>query len=359
MLLVLNDMLDFDDKLWQPSEEKNNWFLAKKYIFACGIKDEKYIKRYEAILAKYDIFWSRFTSQDKSPFENEKNLNYDVIFKSKINFILKDITQTKTEHTWNDVPIHACSWLFPYLAFSNLKYFINNNEVRNNRIYLSFVNNFINIVTKDKNQNELVIPKDTTKFKYEVNVVNFLDVSFQTNEFFDLNNLLVDRIFAGNFTEEDIINNLPCERIIFPQTKTSKLCWPLADDQFKNQDVNDEKQEVKRKEFDSIKTQILFQTNQQNINNILNQNSLCVLAYLVTLFYISNETIPNELYEVIKNKNHENKKQKIFFKRYVDILILKQNNNQIITKDIYDMISNKNYLIRFKIYLNGLPSNTM
>ena len=308
LILVLNENSNI--KLWKKSlNVSESWSDAKKYVFACGIKD-KYISKHEDLISRYDCFWELITSD--MPFEisirdypNALNADFIATSSTKMHLIL-------------------ISLIFPCIFLCNAIFFAARRNLNQAETLAKLAHRIAKLLLED-DKKYIIFTNDGDGLHYKSISLDQGLVSFQTNEFFDLNNLLIDRIVSENFTEEELMQNLPLQRIIFPNQKIT-LIWPLSGNQFSKSTNNNE--------FNlSTAKKIPFSTH-KNI-------SIRIIAYLCTLFYINdNGSIPKELLTLVDMNN--TKKDK-FFKDYIHLL--NKPIDQITPKDIYEMISNQTYSI--------------
>ncbi len=340
VLLVLNEYST--EKLWVKSNIAYEHFSSyvTKYLFACSIKDSRF-KKYESILSSYHHFWDALFGERDLFLEQSSNIDFkkaythvvvdDITEKTKIiheddflkiyNSNLKQLNNKPSQYDETiDIPVYIYAWIFPYIAFGNFTIMSAENDL--SRLYFVIQEILTYTALQDGN---IIIQTDQKKFKYKMNYF-IRNASMKTNEFFDFNHLIVDRIIADNYTEKEIIQNLPIQRILIPPNGDVPLITPLHINQFS--DDHDIK-----KEFDSI--QAIEKLSKVPILSIK------LLAYLATLFYIADHSkIPKF---ITTNQLLKDQKQDIFFVKYIEILESKQ----VSAMDIFDMISNDNYYETF------------
>ncbi len=293
LVLVLNHHLPKDERLWEatPDEAPVYWEKAKKYLFAYGVQDIR-IRSFEPILSQYTAFWKTvFLSQ--TPFDAELPL---IIMYSSI---------------------HAQAWLLPYIILGNLDIRIEGVTLKTDTL-TEYAQKIINVLIFE--DDKFTAPKRDPKHFSDV-IDSFDDENARrvSNEFFDLNLLLVDRLVSGIYSEHEILQNLPKKRVILLPNSTN-LMWPFDCNHFSSQ----------QKEFDPIRTERLLTP------KIVRQTTTVLLAYLATLFHCSSSKIPQLLLDTITHRREEKNR---FFRRYVDIL----NKEMITPKDVSEMLSNEIY----------------
>ncbi len=285
LLLVLNEYST--EKLWFHSKNYEDSFeLVCNYFFTFHIWD---LSQYKPILMKYGDFWKAFLYS--KPFEVNVTLDYDQIFKKTL--------MLKGEEEY----VYLYAWLFPHIVLTGLMFKQGKRQNINNigDIVMKILAN-VQVINKS-----LKVEQDKTKFNYEYNQFDFKNVEFKTNDFFDFNILLIDRIANGEYTETEITQNLPINRLQLPLfMNSSSLFWPLSH----------------KEEFNSQKAyeELLL----MNLN-ILEKTSQIILTYLATLFFLTTDKIPLKLINVITDE---------FFKNYIKILL----NQDIQPVDIFNML---------------------
>ncbi len=337
-ILVSDHMSTF--RLWKPDAKTDEtiWQKTKELYFACGITDTR-IEKHMAILSLYSgMFWTAqddYITQCNYIKDNLEPIFTNVIDENhKTKIIDKDdylrffdgslqYEKRPGKFVNEDIPIYAYAWIFPFVALRDITAYRGHNSTLNGLV--------THILTHMKLVNgRLIWQNDGEKFYILHKSRNSEEDKYAVYlRFFDFNNLLIDRIISGNYSEKEIMRNLPIFRLLYPvldpMTPNPNLYWPLDLNQFKG---------YEEKEFNHIRASQLLA---QNINSFSN-TSTKILAYVATLFFLTSKHVPGPLQAIIAKRKDKMKDR--FFIQYVEIISKKKSVDYM---DVFNMISNKEF----------------
>ncbi len=336
-ILVSDHMSTF--RLWKPDEKIDNkvWQKTKELYFACGIIDAR-IQKHIAILSLYsNMFWTAqdnvITSCNYTKDNLEKIFTNVIDENHKTKIIDKDdylrffdgsLKYEKRHVTFvnEDIPIYAYAWIFPFVALRDVTAFHGHNISTLNGLvthiltHMGLVNG--QLIWQNDGEKFYISHRSSEEDKYVVSL-----------RFFDFNNLLIDRIISGNYSEKEIMRNLPIFRLLYPvldpMNPNPNLYWPLDLNQFKG---------YEEKEFNHTRASQLLT---QNINSFSN-TSTKILAYVATLFFLTSKQVPRPLQAIIAKR--KDKIKDIFFIQYIEIISKNASPDYM---DVFNMISSENF----------------